>query len=66
MSNLPGEVDNLTVSVKGKKFPSRSRPIKDTKRRKELRDIVREAQMFGQQEQVAGLSRSSSQRMGRR
>ena len=41
MSNLPGEVDNLTVSIKGEKFPPRSRPIKDTERRKELRDTVR-------------------------
>ena len=41
VSNLPGEVDNLTVSIKGEKFPPRSRPIKDTERRKELRDTVR-------------------------
>ena len=39
VSNLPGEVDNLTVSIKGEKFPPRSRPIKE--RRKELCDKVR-------------------------
>jgi len=39
--NLSGKIDNLTVSVKKEKFLPGSRPIKDTKRRKELHETMR-------------------------
>jgi len=46
VGDLPGKINDLTVSVEEEKFPPRSRPIKDTKRRKELNDTVGGTQVF--------------------
>jgi len=46
VSNLPVEVDNWPIRIKEEKLPPRSRPIKDTERRKELFNTVRWRIMF--------------------
>jgi len=53
MCNLPGEINNLTVSVKKEKSPPRSRPTKDTERRKELHDTMSRTSVFRQQILIA-------------
>jgi len=57
MSDLPGKIDDLTVGVEEEKFPPRSRPIKDTERRKELYDTVGGSQIFRQEVLITRLGR---------